>query len=64
MPVDVEVRLVAMYALAHGIGHPPYGENVATAVQGEGVVGVKPLAGKDFLMNRRQTQIVCLEGVG
>ena len=53
MPVDVEIRLVAMHALAHGVRHPAHGKNVAGAVQSEGIVGVQPLAGKDFLINRR-----------
>ena len=42
--IDVEIRLVAMHALADRVGHPAHGENVAGAVQGEGVVGVKTFA--------------------
>ena len=29
MAVDVEVRLVAMHPLAHEVGHPAHGQNVA-----------------------------------
>ena len=63
VPVDVEVRLVAVHALAHVVGHPADGENVAGAVEREGIVGVKPLAGKDFVVNRRQPRIVGLKVV-
>ena len=62
--VDVEIRLVAVHALAHGVGHPAHGENVAGAVEGERVVGVQALAGEDFVVNRRQARVVRLESVG
>ena len=52
MPVDVEVSLVAMHALAHQVGHPADGENVAGAVQRQSVVGIEPFAGENSLVNR------------
>ena len=61
--VDVEVRLVAVHPLAHGVGQPAHGQNVAGAVQGKGVVGFKPFAGEDFLVDRREARIVGLKGV-
>ena len=54
MPVDVEIRLIAVHAFAHGVGHPAHGKNVAGAVQGNSVVGVKPLASHNFLVDRRE----------
>ncbi len=53
MAVDVEIRLVAMQALAHRVCHPTHGENIAGPVQSKRVVGVETLTGKNFLVNRR-----------
>src|ERR1700727_1406554 len=63
MAIDVEVGLVAMHALTHRVGHPSHGQNVARTVQGESILGVKPFARLDFLVNRRKTRIVCLKGM-
>jgi hypothetical protein len=63
MPVDVEVRFVAVHPLANVVGHPTRGENVAGAVENEGVVGSQPFSGKNFRVNRRQTRVVGLERV-
>ncbi len=63
MAVDVEISLVAVHALAHEVGHPAHGENVAGAVEGEGVVGAEALAGHDFSVDRRQARIVGLKSV-
>ena len=40
--VDVEIRLVAVHAFANVIGHPAHGENIAGAVESEGIGGVEP----------------------
>ena len=64
MPVDVEIRLVAMQPFADGVRHPAHGKNVAGAVECEGLVSIEPFAGRDFLVNRRKPRIVCLEAVG
>ena len=53
MPVDIEICFVAVHALAHRVGQPAHGQNVARAVQGKGIVGIKALTGNDFFMNRR-----------
>src|SRR5580704_1219058 len=63
MPVDVEIRLVAVHALADEISHPSHRENVASAIQSESVVGVEPLACKNFFVNRPQARIVRLKAV-
>src|SRR5580693_6254052 len=45
MAIDVEISFVAMHALANVVGHPTHGENVAGAVEGEGVARIETLAG-------------------
>src|SRR5437879_13408069 len=45
MPVDVEIGLGAVHALAHGVGQPAYGEDVAATVKRQRVGGVETYAG-------------------
>jgi hypothetical protein len=59
--VDVEIRLVAMQALAHVVRKPADGEDVAGAVEGECVSFVEALADKDFVLDCGQARIVGLE---
>ena len=59
--VDIEVRLVAVHALADVVGQPPHAKNVAAAVECEGVFWVQALAGKNFGVNGPETRIVGLE---
>ena len=61
--VDVEVRLVAVHALAHVVGQPAHGEDVAGAIEGEGVVGGKALAGEHFVVDGVQARVVSLKRV-
>ena len=61
--VDVEIRLVAVHALANVIGHPAHGENIAGAVESEGIGGVEPLTGQHFGVNGQQARVVGLERV-
>ena len=63
VPVDVEICLIAVHAFAHGVRHPAHGENIARAIQGESILGVKALADKDLFVNRRQPWIIGLKGV-
>src|SRR5579863_6853880 len=62
--VDVEIRLVAIHALAHQVGHPAHGENVARAVKPQGVVSVKPFAGHHLGMDRGEPRVVGLKRMG
>ena len=63
MPVDVEVRPIAMHAFADKIGHPPDRKNVARPVQREGIIVVKAFPGQNFFVDRRKARIVGLERV-
>ena len=58
--VDVEVGLVAVHALAHVIGEPSDGEDVAGAIEGKRVLLAEAFAGQHFvfdgdLVARRQS---------
>ncbi len=59
--IDVEIRLVAMHALADVVGHPAHGENISAAVESESVVRIQPLAGQDLGVNRFQPRVVGLK---
>ena len=59
--VDVEVRGVAVHPLAHPVGQPADGENVAGAVKGESVGLVQALSGQDFVLDRMETGVVGLK---
>jgi len=59
--IHVEIRFVAVYALAGVIGHPAYGEDIAGAVESESVVRIKALTGQHFGVNRRKTRVVRLK---
>jgi hypothetical protein len=63
MAIDVEIGAVAMHALADVVGHPPDGEDVAGAVQCEGVVRGEAFAGKHFLVNRLKARVVRLKSM-
>lgn len=63
MPIDVEICLVAMHALADVIGHPAHSENIAGAVEGEGVCRVQSLTGQHLGVNRLQAGVVRLKSV-
>ena len=58
MPVDVEVGDVAMHPLAHVVGQPAYGQNVAGIVERHAIVEAQPLAGEDLLRNRLDARVV------
>ena len=59
--INVEVRLVAMHAFADLVGHPAHGEDVAGAIEREGVGETEALAGNHLGMNRLQARIVSLK---
>ncbi len=61
--VDVEIGLVAVKTLAHVIGQPAHGENVAGAVEGEGIGGVEALAGQDLFVDGVEARVFGLERV-
>jgi hypothetical protein len=63
MPVDIEISLIAVHALANQVGHPAKGKNVAGPVESERVVDIEPLTGKNFVVDRGQPGIVGLKGV-
>ena len=46
--IDVEISLVAMHALAHGIRQPAYGEDVRRTVECERVVLGQPFSSEDL----------------
>jgi len=59
--IDVEVRLVAVHAFADLVGHPAHGEDVAGAIEREGVGETEALAGNHLGVNRLQARIVSLK---
>src|SRR5258708_31747362 len=59
--VDVEIRFVAVHALADIVGHPSDGENVAGTVKRERVGCAEALASKDFGMDRLEARVVSLK---
>src|SRR5271168_1657928 len=63
MPVDVEIRFVAVHALAHMVGHPAHGENIAGAVECKGICRVETITGQDFGLDRLKARVVRLESV-
>jgi len=63
MPIDVEVRLVAMHPLTNPIGQPTHGQDVARPIKGKRIALVQAFAGKDFIFDRNEPRIVRLEWV-
>ena len=63
VPVDVEVGLVAVHALAHVVGQPADGEDVAGTVEREAILLVEAFAGKHFFFNGGEARVVGLERV-
>lgn len=63
MAVDVEVSLVAMHALAHPVGKPTHGENVAGSVKDKRIGLVQALAGEDFFFDWDEARVVGLKCV-
>ena len=61
MAVDVEICLVAMHAFADVVGHPAHSQNVARAVESEGVIRVQSFAGNNLAVNRPEAGIVSLK---
>ena len=61
MPVDVEVRTVAVHPLAHVIGKPPDGQDVSRPIKLQGIGGVEPFARHDFVVDRLKARVVSLE---
>src|ERR1700727_3367078 len=43
--IDVEICLIAMHTLAHVVGHPANGENIAGAVERNSVSKIETVAG-------------------
>ena len=63
VPVHVEVGDVAVHPLAHRVGHPAHGQDVARAIQRHAVVEAQPLARLDPGGNRPQRRVAGLEAV-
>src|SRR5258708_24822748 len=61
--IDVEVRHIAIHALAHLVGQPSHGENVRGAIQRGCIVQTQPFAGKDLFGYRLKTSVVSLKTV-
>jgi hypothetical protein len=61
MAVDIEIRLVAMHAFADVVGHPAHSQNVASSVQGKGVICIQSLSGNHLAVNQPETGVVSLE---
>ena len=61
MAIHVEVRGVAVHALANPIRQPAHREDVAGTVEGERVGVVQALAGEDFVLDGRKSGVVGLE---
>ena len=63
MAVDVEVGGVAVHPLAHGVGHPANGQDVAAAVERHTVVEAEALPRIHPGRNRPQRRVLRLEAV-
>jgi hypothetical protein len=63
MPVNIEVGLVAMHALAHSIGHPTDGKKIAAPIKRQSISSREPLARQSLVADWFQTRIVALENV-
>ena len=61
VPVDVEVSLVAMHALANRLASQPTARISSGAIERESFVRTQPLACHDFIVNRMQAGIVGLK---
>src|ERR1051326_6408571 len=51
VPIDVEIRLIAMHALANVVRKPPYGQNVSRLVKRQSVTGAQPFRGEYLVFN-------------
>ena len=58
VPVDVEVGQVAVHPLAHQVGQVADGQNIGRAIEGDGVVEGKALAGFHLLADGYKTRII------
>src|SRR5215831_6494226 len=63
MAVDVEVRLIAVQALANRVSHPTDGKNITRAIKVQSVVAAEPFGRQNSLVNRLEPGIICLENV-
>ena len=63
MPVDVEVRNVAMHPLAHQVGQPANRQNVSGAIEVDAVVEAETLFRHHFFSDRQQPRIVGLKAM-
>src|SRR5580698_2692814 len=61
--IDVEVRLVAMHALTHGIRQPADGEDVSGAEERERVVSTQTFLGQNFIFDLVKPAVVGLKGM-
>src|SRR5579872_4518730 len=61
--IDVEVGLVTVHALAHGIRQPADRENVCGAVERERVFGIQTLLGDNLTFDGIKPTVVDLKGV-
>src|SRR6266481_10074644 len=61
--VEIEVRHIAVHALAHMVRQPAHGENVRRAIERDRIVQTQPFAGKDLFGDRFQTCLVSLKTV-
>src|SRR5579859_958637 len=59
--IDVEVRHVAVQALAHLVRQPAQGQDIRRAVERDGIVKVEPLTRKDLFSNRLKARVVSLK---
>ena len=57
MPVDVKPGEVAVFPLAHHVGHIPDGEDIGAAKQRETVVEIESRTCFHFRQNRLQTRV-------
>src|SRR5262249_48176274 len=63
MAIHVEIRLVAMHALANMVGQPAQGEEIRGAIERQRILRTEALTGHYFLMDEYQASIVGFKGV-
>ena len=63
MAIDVEVRHIAVQALAHEVRHPAQTQDVAGAVKLQPILDGEPLLLFDLVGNQLQRRIIGLKAV-
>ena len=63
MAIHIEVSRVAMHLLANPVGQPADRQNIACPIKRQRIGLVKPLAGKNLILDWEESRIVSLKCV-